>query len=899
MTLFDAKLLQLYTSTSKLWFTDPSLQPVSPQYLEIVRSHVGPGSRFEQSGNWTMVDQDTGEGVEQGWKIHVSALNSNAEAVLDRTVAILAEHKVDFKFLSDEARLADGNSRLMPRGNGCKFITVYPISEHQCGELLETLYTALRDFKGPRILSDRRFRDCAVLYYRFGGHRPLWQMTTTGAPMAMIRNPENGELVPDLRLPHWAPPEWIGHDPFAVEEPATVQSIVLADRYRIDSALRFTNIGGIYLGTDLDTGRQIVVKEARPGTDTLPGRDMDAVSIRRNEHAMLSRLKGTTGIVEPVDYFVQDEHAFLAMEFLEESVHLLSFITGKHPLLTLDDADAYESYFRNAIHVWIEVAKIIARLHDARIVHGDLSLLNIMLDWLSGDDLPRVTLIDFESAVCIDEHETSYLISAGFTPMNQRQDRMPKFANDVFALGTLMLACLFPSTEPGIADRRQFHKLIDNLDSDLPLPEGLADLIIAMTDEDPLRRPPIEAVVARLKRLAPKASGAVGPAARLEGEASKLDLARLLSGIEFASTLDRSDRAFAGDPMLYNTNPLSVAYGVVGVMRALAYMGQKDLSGPRSWLLQRRIHSDDLPPGLYLGMSGIAWACDDLGMHDYAHDVMALANSHSLIGDSSTVFDGDAGVVFANVHFWHRTGDTAYLETAARLAEGIRQALESSQFDRPGFAFGASGSALALLYAGSATGDGLLELAGLNLIREVITHARVMDAGYRSIPETLDAKYRETVSPYWLSGSAGVGGAALRFWLRFQEEDLQSFIDDLVVDASRKYTMMPGYLSGLSGMGDFLLDVHSFTGKDDALRGATRVAEGIAIFAREEDGHLLFPGSQLLRHSADFATGAAGIGMFLHRLAAVRAGDDPGPVQLLPDQLLQRATPRPIPSERL
>ncbi|MDN3243174.1 class III lanthionine synthetase LanKC [Glycomyces tritici] len=899
MTLFDAKLLQLYTSSSKLWFTDPSLQPVSPKYLEIVRSHVGPSARFDQSGNWTMVDQGTGEGVEQGWKIHVSALNSNAEAVLDRTVAALAELKVDFKFLSDEARLADSNSRLMPRGNGCKFITVYPVSELQCGHLLGILYEALRDFKGPRILSDRRYRDCAVLYYRFGGHRPLWQMTTTGAPMAMIRNPENGELVPDMRLPHWSPPEWIRYDPFAAEEPAAVQGIVLADRYRVESALRFTNIGGIYLGTDLETGRQIVAKEARPGTDTLPDRDMDAVSIRRNEYSMLSRLKGSNGIVEPIDYFVQDEHAFLIIEFLDESVHLLSFITGRHPLLTLDGADAYEDYFRTAVHVWIEVATTIARLHDARVVHGDLSLLNIMLDWRTGDDLPHVTLIDFESAVCLDEHETSYLISTGFTPMNQRQDRLPKFANDVFALGTLMLACLFPSTEPGIADRRQFHRLIGNLNADLPLPEGLAELVTAMTDEDPLRRPPIEAVVARLKQLKPKAPEAVGPAGRLEAEASKLDLMRLVSGIGFASTLDRSDRAYAGDPMLYSTNPLSVAYGVVGVMRALAYMGQTDLSGPRSWLLQRRIHADDLPPGLYLGMSGIAWACDELGMREYAHDVMALANGHSLIGESSTVFDGDAGVVFANLHFWHRSGDTTYLETAARLAERVRQALESSQFDRPGFAFGASGSALALLYAGTATGDDKLELAGLNLIREVMSHARAMDAGYRSIPETLDVKYRETVSPYWLSGSAGVGGAALRFWLRFQEEDLQRFVDDLVVDASRKYTMMPGYLSGLSGMGDFLLDVHSFTGKDEALRGACRVAEGIAIFAREEDGHLLFPGSQLLRHSADFATGAAGIGMFLHRLEGVRAGGDPGPVQLLPDHLPQRAKPRPTPGERL
>ena len=163
--------------------------------------------------------------------------------------------------------------------------------------------------------------------------------------------------------------------------------------------------------------------------------------------------------------------------------------------------------------------------------------------------------------------------------------------------------------------------------------------------------------------------------------------------------------------------------------------------------------------------------------------------------------------------------------------------------------------------------------------------ARDTGYGYHSMPENDDPK-SNIVSPYWLNGSAGVGAAVLRYSLVFPEEGLSELVTCFARDATRMYTFMPGYYMGLAGLGDYLLDVYHLTGDRVARRGADRVATGLNVFAKEHQGHFLFPGNQLLRHSSDFATGSAGIAMFLHRRECATA--DPGPVQLLPDQLLRR-----------
>jgi hypothetical protein len=61
--------------------------------------------------------------------------------------------------------------------------------------------------------------------------------------------------------------------------------------YAIESALLFSNGGGVYVGRDTRDGRSVVLKEARPHAG-LTGDGADAVTRLRREHDALRRLAG-------------------------------------------------------------------------------------------------------------------------------------------------------------------------------------------------------------------------------------------------------------------------------------------------------------------------------------------------------------------------------------------------------------------------------------------------------------------------------------------------------------------------------------------------------------------------------------------------------------------------------
>jgi hypothetical protein len=100
---------------------------------------------------------------------------------------------------------------------------------------------------------------------------------------------------------------------------------------------------------------------------------------------------------------------------------------------------------------------------------------------------------------------------------------------------------------------------------------------------------------------------------------------------------------------------------------------------------------------------------------------------------------------------------------------------------------------------------------------------------------------------------------------------LRRRLDDLVADASRKYTVSPQLFHGLAGLGNFLLDVWEYTREETHLAEAWQVAEGVLLFQIDRPEGIAFPGEQAARESTDFATGSAGVGLFLHRL--LNAGD--------------------------
>ena len=181
----------------------------------------------------------------------------------------------------------------------------------------------------------------------------------------------------------------------------------------------------------------------------------------------------------------------------------------------------------------------------------------------------------------------------------------------------------------------------------------------------------------------------------------------------------RDDRLFPADLGVFETNPLSVAFGALGVLRALRRLAGSVPPAFLAWALRHDADSAAVPPGLYSGQAGIAWSFAELDQIDVARTVLARAAEHPLLWASQDVHNGCAGYGLARLRLWQLTGDDSDLEEArkvgARLAEtavhderGAHWLLGGSDGETSvpvGYSYGAAGIALFLLYLHRATGD--------------------------------------------------------------------------------------------------------------------------------------------------------------------------------------------------
>ncbi|MDF2760711.1 MAG: uncharacterized protein K0S99_3346, partial [Thermomicrobiales bacterium] len=161
----------------------------------------------DRSGAWLQVRNGRTRCPEQGWKLHVSAGISSAEAVLRQTLPVLFAAEVEFKLAVSPIALAALNDGSGGLGQVGKFITVYPRDDAQLVTLAVALDEATRGLRGPRIPSDRPLRPGSLVHYRYGGSGDRIVQTPLGEVLPALVAP-TGELVPDRRLPTYDSPPW-------------------------------------------------------------------------------------------------------------------------------------------------------------------------------------------------------------------------------------------------------------------------------------------------------------------------------------------------------------------------------------------------------------------------------------------------------------------------------------------------------------------------------------------------------------------------------------------------------------------------------------------------------------------------------------------------------------------
>jgi len=848
-------------------------QPQEDEFLDLVKQMVPNDLMFARvNGVWfgCMAPEETRKHPPtQGWKIHVSSSTSCAQDLLRAVVPVLVKNNVEFKFSLDLSVLTLMNSKRWARQGAGKFITIYPMDEDQFISLIEQLYQATRQFEGPYILSDRRYKDSRVVFYRYGGMFPFKVLNIKGEKVPMLISP-SGEKIPDKRYPYFHVPDW-AKDPFAVDPPVDSQGsqsseIRLKDgRYLVKSSMSYTNSGGVYIAEDTQTGQQVVIKEARPFVNTIE----DTVSLLRKEYRLLSKVAHLKFAPQPVDFFQDWEHFFMVQEFVK-GLGIHNYIVRNSITLrfnpTIEDARVFYGSFKTII---LQLAEIIKALHEQGIVFSDLSPGNLIVD----PESLELKIIDFEGACELGVDKPGQLYTQGFAA-DQAFGRDPTVESDYFSIGAIIHYFLSPVNQLFAVNPKARYTFMENVTRDIGFPKSVCDLATALIDKSPEKRPTPTTIIEVLSKdeevKAPNFA-ADGPEA---DSTYQSDVRRITEYILAVATYDRRDRLFPSDGAMFKTNPLSIAYGACGVACALNKIEGKVPDEVINWILSCNKHPTLIPPGLYLGLAGIAWSMLELGLHEESRKVLSSTYNHPLLYDMWDVYYGVAGWGMANLRFFMEFQDEIYLQKAEEagnyllenVAEDTRGYYWSFEDKIPlGYAHGQSGVSLFLLYLYLASGKEKFLDVGMKALDFEMNNATPSMKG-ESVSWMKFADQGYIVYPYFKVGAAGVGMAMLRYYRLLGEKKHRDMLEKIYIDTTRKYTLFPGLFSGLSGLGEFLLDLHRVTGESHHFDAAYRVAAGISLFKIEKKQGLAFPGDMLRRISCDYGTGSAGVGHFLYRL---------------------------------
>ncbi|AZM87143.1 class IV lanthionine synthetase LanL [Streptomyces sp. W1SF4] len=825
---------------------------------------------------------------EQGWKLHVSATTASAPDVLVRALGVLLRDASAFKFARSLDQVSALNSRGTPRGSSGKFITVYPRSDADAARIAGELHAATQGLAGPRILSDQPYAVNSLVHYRYGAFVGRRRLSDDGLLVWYIEDPD-GNPVEDVRTGQYAPPPW-AVSPFPASVPAPPRAreapkapVLLGGRFSVREAIRHTNKGGVYRGTDVTTGAPVVIKEARPHVETdASGRDVR--DWLRAEARVLEELRGTGLAPEPLAVFDHAGHLFLAQEEIP-GLPLRNWV-AEH----FRDAGA-ERYRADALTQAGRLVDLVAAAHAHGCVLRDFTPGNIMVR-PDGE----LRLIDLELAVL--QGDTALPTTVG-TPGFSAPERLAGAAvaptADYYSLGATLCFVLMGkvpqllSEEP--ADRSADQRLAAWLaaaGAAFPLPDGLPGTILALMKEAPAER--WDPATARAALHGTRRTGTRSPAAPPPPDATWAAVEGIVNHLVDSMTPKDARRLWPVSTKAGETDPCTVQQGAAGVLAVLTryfhLTGDPRLpeviSTAGRWIAERT-DTRSARPGLHFGGRGTAWALyaaartvDDQALADHA---TALALAPQEPTPSHDITHGQAGSGLAAVHLWHRTGDPRFAglvtDAADRLAAAARPAPYGVSWPIPaesgvgaeagkrylGFAHGTSGIGYFLLEAAAVTGRGdYLDLA-LEAGEELVAAAVRVGGAAQWPTQAGDVP----TAPYWCHGSAGIGTFLLRLWQTTGDDrfgELARAAARAVVERAPRAPLAQCH--GLAGNGDFLLDLAAATEDPAHHAAAEYLARLVVAEGAHRDGHVVFP-TEYGDVSTGWSDGSAGILAFLLR----------------------------------
>lgn len=875
-----------YCVVDALYFDSISNYVPNPErsYYSLAKQGLNSDWQLERMGIWYRgIPLEPAPIPEQGFKIHLSATSKTACQIMTRIMPILNEFRVPFKLLMDPLLLDYMNSKNCNRSSSGKFFTIYPSTTEEFVRLAECLHTATSDLAGPYILSDKPIHDSRVVFFRYGSFQNRFSMNVYGEREFFICDP-NGKEVPDDRSPFFKLPSWV-QNPFdpptvpnsssgdtgkAGEAPTKPAAVLIDNRFKFERSILHSNCGGVYFGKDLETDATVIIKEARPLVNTSQWSTVDAVQTLEKEYTILQRLESTGITPKPLGLFKEWEHSFLVEEFLTGDL-LASYRANEDIGLLVnksDDPDKIRKFCKDLLTIGQNLIVAVESFHKAGVIIGDLAPNNIFVNV----DTLQIQIIDFEGAFLVENIGKDFVssaITAGYVSKNRLEGKPPSFEDDYYSVGSVLYSMLFPVQGAFDLCPAAKYLFIDEISKDTGLPPLIKEGILALLEG---RIAEGKTIFSQPEQLA---NYDLTPRSPVQLDRSSEELIgicdRITSHLQATATPKRTDRLWASDYRVFTTNPMNLSFGAMGILMYLKET-KAELTGPiLDWILSQPLDNATYAPGMFVGLSGIGMGFSELGLTEKARQAFDLAYQSPLLFDSPDFFFGAAGWGWASLTQFARTQDDYYLEKAREAGDFLRSiAIREGEFciwpSSDGVLYhslphGGSGIALFLLLLHHYTDrqDYLDDaLAGM----EFEISKAIQKDDYIVWHRTPDLPI---LCPYWRYGNAGIGGALIRFAAILGQSRYEVLADKAARYALTKYSVFPGQFVGLAGIGEFMLDMHAFTGRESYLKDAQQLTN-LMLFSVEQPTGLVFPGEELIRLSCDYGTGSAGIGCFINRL---------------------------------
>jgi tRNA A-37 threonylcarbamoyl transferase component Bud32 len=830
-------------------------------------------------GVWTYYEPHGWSGVKQGWKLHVSATPANARTVLERVATVARDHPVAFKFASGPTILDLMLSKNWPREGGGKFITLYPPDEAAFQRLGLLLAQATEGLDGPYILSDRRVPGSRIVFYRYGEHRTGESVDALGDRIRQLEGP-GGEKARDERRGWFALPTWV-RDPYGsssvkvLSDPADRPK--LNGRYVMLAMIRHSNLGGIYRAHDVERDQAVVVRERRPLVGWT-GPRTDAVGLLRKETRILRRMDGSGITPAYVDAFQLWEHHYLVMEAIE-GMELRDFALSRYfrPGKLAGPRYLFQTFRR----VILELARGIEEFHRRGIILRDLSVTNVLVRRDRS-----LCFVDFEYAW---EKEGNGdfapgIATPGFASPEQRAGKAPTEADDWYSLGGIVVE-ICSMLAPGLdlypaGVLRAAEMMMD----EVGLPHALLEVARGLLDPDPAARWRGDAV---RRALADVRSSALAARVRAPGDdpgaappagpgAEPRECCDALCDFFERSARPQRAALWPASPGAYDSNPVCIRTGACG---PLEFVRRARGRCPDAWLdwVEERATPERCPPGLYVGLAGVALTLAAYGREAWARGTLRAAVEVPLLPEHAPLNHGAAGVGMAALALGTALDDGGLVDAAVRIGDeltrhavkrrrGLAWPVGGANGAIPsGLTSGGAGIALFYTYLGAATGEERFwELARQALEFEFAQAVRSSGVLFWPLHAERPNDYS---SPHVMFGSAGIGTAAARLYACTREPALREWAERCGDALTFRWTNKLWQDMGYAGWGETLLDLHAATGEERWRTHALRMAEAILPHRVQTRLGTAFPGGGLNRVASDYGMGASGIGLFLHRVA--------------------------------